>query len=69
MQNLAAMKTALRVLTAIVERQNPNAVDVEELRQYSPSHPNAPPDELACEVIQEALKKRAAARHKSAGAF
>ena len=65
-QSLAEMKTALRVLTALNEKQAPATEDVEELRSLAP--PDArdlPLDELACEVIQAALKRRAAVRRAS----
>ncbi len=63
MQNsLQAMKVALRVLTAVTERTPADEADLAELRRYAPDAANLPPDELACEVIQRALKARAMAR-------
>jgi hypothetical protein len=61
-QSLSAMKTALRVLTAITERQVPAREDVEELRQAVPNGSSLPNDELACEAIQIALRRRAEVR-------
>ena len=54
----AAMKAALRVLTAISERQEPNHADVDELHWYAPSDHERPVDELVCDAIQRALKDR-----------
>jgi len=55
---MEAMKTALRVLTAIVERREPASHDVEDLVRYRGTGSGLPPDELACEVIQRATKVR-----------
>ena len=57
-----AMKTALRVLTAISERHEPDATDAEELRQYAPLRADTPLDEVASTVIQQAIRVRALAR-------
>jgi len=54
----AAMKAALRVLTALSERQQPDQSDVDELHWYAPSERERPIDELVCEAIQRALKER-----------
>ena len=54
--NMAAMRTALRVLTAITEHHPPISADVEELRQLAPVLGHLPPDELACEVIRMGVK-------------
>jgi len=62
LQSLAAMQTALRVLTAITERQVPAPEDVAELRQAVPNGARLPNDELACEAIQIALRRRAEVR-------
>jgi hypothetical protein len=61
-KGLDAMKVALRVLSAITERVEPAAEDLETLRAYAASKRDLPPDELACEVIQLAIKARAEAR-------
>jgi hypothetical protein len=54
----AAMKAALRVLTALSDRQEPDPADVDELHWYSPSERERPLDELVCDAIQRALKDR-----------
>jgi hypothetical protein len=56
-----AMHIALRVLGAWTERAAPNEHDVEILRRHAPLFADAPVDELAREVIQEALHRRAEA--------
>ena len=56
---LVAMTTALRVLMAITDRVRPAAEDIRELRRLAPLFVDMAPDELACEVIQLALKNRA----------
>jgi hypothetical protein len=55
---LDAMKTALRVLTAIVEKRCPEPADVGDLRRQSSLSADAPADELAWDVMRQALKKR-----------
>jgi hypothetical protein len=62
------MNTALRVLKAITEKREPDSTDVDELRHLAPLPADTPIDELACEVIQQALKRRAAARSAKGGA-
>jgi hypothetical protein len=57
-ESLDAMRLAMRVLTAVSERQQPAPADVEALRALAPSVANLPPDEIACEVIQQSLKRR-----------
>jgi hypothetical protein len=59
---LDAMRAALRVLTSVTERQTPANEDLELLRAYVPEASNYGPDELACEVIQRALRKRSEVR-------
>ena len=54
----AALKAALRVLTALNERQAPDQVDVDELHWYAPADCERPIDELVCDAIQRALKDR-----------
>jgi hypothetical protein len=54
----AAMKAALRVLTALSERQEPDQTDVDELHWYAPSDRPRPLDELVCDAIQRALRDR-----------
>lgn len=54
----AAMKAALRVLTALSEHQPPDQADVDELHWYAPADRERPVDELACDAIQRALQDR-----------
>ena len=56
---IEAMKTALRVLTALTERSKPDERDLQAMRECEPDLADLPPDELACEVIQHALRQRA----------
>ena len=61
---LDAMKTALRVLTALTEKREPDPADVTSLRNYAGPQPeNVALDEFACTIIQQALKRRAEIRH------
>lgn len=54
----AAMKAAMRVLTALSERQEPAQADVDELHWYAPSERERPLDEVVCDAIQRALRDR-----------
>ena len=56
-QNLGAIKVALRVLAALTEKRAPDQIDVEILRCCASDQASKPIDELACEVIQQALRK------------
>lgn len=56
---MEARMIALRVLTAIVEKRHPDPIDVQALRAYAPAAATAPEDELACDVIQQAITVRA----------
>jgi hypothetical protein len=47
---------ALRVLTAINRKQEPDPKDVVLLRAYCPEGRDLPSDEMACMVIQDVLK-------------
>jgi hypothetical protein len=47
-----AMEVALRVLTAISTKLDPEPADVERLRQLEPQEVTLPIDELACAVIR-----------------
>ena len=67
LQSLAAMKTALRVLTALSEKRAPDPADVDTLTNYAPLLWNLSVDELACDVIQQALKRRAESRTSRVG--
>jgi hypothetical protein len=53
------MKAALRVLSAITEKCNPDPSDVEELRRWAPLLADIPPDALAYDVIMQVMKQRA----------
>ena len=65
--SLNAMQTAMRVLSAITERRAPAPADVEELRNLSEGKAkDLPLDELACEVIQVAIRHREQARRMAA---
>ena len=61
-ESVEAMQIALRVLTALTEKIAPDPADVEALRRLAPSRDHAHLDELACEVIQQALKRRGDSR-------
>ena len=61
-QYMAAMKIALRVLTAVMEQQDPDSSDIEELRRFAPECADRSLDSLACEVIHKALEKAKARR-------
>jgi len=52
---IAALKTGMRVLTAISDRVNPAPADLEELLRFTPECSALPIDELACEVVQRAI--------------
>ena len=56
---------ALRVLTAINNRQYPEERDVLLLRAYCPDQRDLPPDELACIVIQEMYERQKREREES----
>jgi hypothetical protein len=55
-----ALETALRVLSAISEHKPPAPADVEELERLSSQ--DGPLDEMACDVVAQVLKQRAAMR-------
>jgi hypothetical protein len=56
------LKVALRVLTAINARQEPDQSDIDLLHQMMPEQADTPIDELACDVIQHAIERRAEVR-------
>jgi len=58
------MTLAIRVLNALTDRHDPDPVDVLKLKSINPSLTDMPLDELACEVIQQALKRRAEVRNR-----
>jgi hypothetical protein len=58
----SVMKIALRVLAAINQRQAPRASDVAMLRACLPNAGDRADDEVACEVIQQEMSRRARTR-------
>lgn len=50
---------ALRVLTAMMEKLKPSVDDVDELRRLAPEWSHLALDELACQVVQASLQRRA----------
>ena len=62
-ESMDAMQVALRVVIALSEKHEPYPADVDALRRFAPLLPDtAPIDEVACEVIQQALRVRAIVR-------
>jgi hypothetical protein len=62
-KSLEAMETALRVLAAVNAKRHPDPADIDALRAYAgPLRDGIGVDEFACEVIQQALRRRAIAR-------
>jgi hypothetical protein len=57
-----AIKTATRVLAALNAKQQPDPADIQALREYDERMHGLDFDELACDVIQKALRHRAAMR-------
>lgn len=67
-RSLQAMQTALRILSALTEKREPDATDVSELERYIGPKPNAVDlDEWVCNAITKAIKHRTAAREASGG--
>jgi hypothetical protein len=67
-QSLEAMEAALRVLTAINEKQNPDVDDVHALRTYAGPQPDSMSlEDFARDVIQKALKQWAEVRDAGSG--
>ena len=60
--SLDAMRVAVRVLGALNQNRPPDRGDLDRLRQLAPLSAHLPADELACEVIQMAIKHRAEVR-------
>jgi len=60
--NLAVMRMALRVLSAMTDGRPPHTGDVAALRRLAPSDRALPVDELAYRVIQQELRSREHAR-------
>lgn len=67
MPDSTTLKIAIRVLTAITDRQQPEADDVASLVRYAPDLAKLPADGLACAIIQRALTARDI-REKAQGA-
>jgi len=61
-QSLEAMTVAVRVLAALNRKRPPDQGDLDYLGQRAPLSAHLPPDELACEVIQQAVKRRTEVR-------
>jgi hypothetical protein len=61
-QSFEAMTIAMRVLTALNEKRPPDPRDLDYLRKVASTRAHIPPDELACEVIQQAIKHRSEVR-------
>lgn len=59
--NIAAMQAALRVLASITDHQEPARADLQILRELAPEFADGPLDDLACHVIEVALRNRRAA--------
>ena len=57
-QSLNALKVASRVLIALGEHRAPDPLDVGELRRLNPLMNDMPIDDLACDVIRQALRRR-----------
>ena len=56
-QSSDALQTALRVFQALAKRRQPDPADIHELQRLAPLLADASPDELAGEVIMQALKR------------
>ena len=56
-QSLDSMTAASRVLGAFAEKRAPDPADAEMLRSCLPLMEGLPVDELACEVIQQSMKR------------
>jgi len=57
-ESIEIMKVALRVLTAITDKSGPRRADLDGLLAFAPDLTRLPPDELACEVVQRAMKRQ-----------
>jgi hypothetical protein len=64
-QSYNVMELALRVLNALTYKRNPDPNDIDALHQLAPDFAGLPADELACQVIQRALKCRAEVRTRT----
>lgn len=69
-RSMDPMKVALRVLTELADRGQPDARDLEALIRICGRMPNGVGwDEFACEALQRVLADRAAARQTLAGSI
>jgi hypothetical protein len=57
-ESIEIMKVALRILTSITDKSGPRRSDVDALLAFAPDLTKLPPDELACEVVQRAMKRQ-----------
>jgi hypothetical protein len=62
----AAMRVALRVLTAVCDRIDPNPEDLDELKRIAPEFASLPAERLANAIIREIVEKRQEDRAKRA---
>jgi len=62
------MKVAMRVLTAHTQQRDPDHNDLKDLQLIAPPLAEAPPAELAVEVICQLLRTRFERRLQSASA-
>jgi hypothetical protein len=60
--SLEVIQTATRVLTDLTDQRKPDPADIERLRDYDEETNGRDLDELACDVIQKALRRRAELR-------
>ena len=59
------MQTALRVLTALTEKREPDLADIQQLEDLiGPKPSGISRDEWACDAIMQAIEFRAEARSK-----
>lgn len=63
--SLEVIQTATRVLSALTDRRSPDPADVIALREYDGRGNGRDLDELACDVIQKAIRRRAQVRSGS----
>lgn len=66
-EKLQRLRVALRVLGAVTEFREPEETDIQTLRSYEPLFMRRPPDELACDVIQQTLKAKGGVSEGIAG--
>jgi hypothetical protein len=64
-QSVDAMRVALRVLDAFARRCHSDRADVQELRRLAPPMEYISINEMACTVVEEALKRHRRTRQQS----